>query len=161
MEVCRREALMIKQQEVVWKEVRNEIWALNPELAKIIDEISPGKEFTFSKVIYPYGAEILRNAELNLPDENNELIPFRSNSVNAHIKEQLGYNFSSNPVAILLKNTIELSINLDERIIPYSIVYPGKLFGAWRILDGLNKDKSFPKNSTFFNGCIRISKQNT
>ena len=33
-------------EETCWEDMRDEVYKLNPELAKICDEISPGKEHT-------------------------------------------------------------------------------------------------------------------
>jgi hypothetical protein len=117
-----------------WKDVRESVHKLNPKLSHIIDELNPSDKFTFYRIKYNFGDEILQNAGLYLPTKSG-LISIKDSRVDTHIQDNLGYNFGSNPVGMLLEHSVELFIASADRIIPYAIIQPGHVFGTWRILD--------------------------
>ncbi|MDO8954557.1 MAG: hypothetical protein Q7V63_06890 [Gammaproteobacteria bacterium] len=123
-------------EELSWQDVRLQVKEVNPTLAKIIDDISPSKEYGFYKVKYPFGSEILKRAMLHLPF-NDTLLPITDPRL-SHIKEKLGnYNLNSNPASLMLKNTCEIFLGLEEKTIllpSFGLISPGKLFGTWRLL---------------------------
>src|ERR1700737_2714049 len=95
-------------QELQWKDVREEVAKKNNELAKIIDELNPGPEYTVFKARYHFGSEILKNGDLYIPDNKGDLILLSSSAAPAHIQSKLGYNLGSNPAGILLNHTAEI-----------------------------------------------------
>jgi hypothetical protein len=119
-----------------WDDVRKQVMSVNPEFARIIDKLSPGPEFTLYKVTYPYGSHILQKGDLYLPTKDG-LVSLKDQSVSPTIKKAIGYNAYSNPVTMVLKNSAEMFIPIEGRIIPYSIVKSGDVFGLWTVLDGL------------------------
>lgn len=78
---------------------------------------------------------MLKNSLLYLPDTLDKTVPFSGNLINPQIKQKLAYCQGSNPVTFVLKNSVELFIELDDRVIPFSIVREGNFFGTWRFLD--------------------------
>jgi hypothetical protein len=94
---------MIKYQELQWQEARKEILPLNRKLCDVIDAISPDRDHTLYKIRYRFGDEILKKAALYLPTKDNTLVGINSPHVSNKLKEDLGYNFGSNPVGLLLK----------------------------------------------------------
>lgn len=123
-------------EELTWKDVRDRVSKLNPQLAKIIDDINPPKSHVLIKVSCPYGSEILKGGVLHLPLKGGEWVPYHDARFDKHLKELFAYNVGSNPISMLLKNTAELFFELEDRAIPFAIIPPGKLFGTWKILDG-------------------------
>jgi hypothetical protein len=122
--------------ELHWKDVRVEFAKKNAELAKVIDEIDPGSEYTLFKVNYPFGSEILKNSRLFVPNNKGALVPLNSTDIPKNIQDKLSYNINSNPVSIILNHTAELFIVLENHTIPlYGLISPGKVFGTWRILN--------------------------
>lgn len=122
-------------EELDWKAVRKTFLSVNPALGKIIDDLDPGPSFTFFKLSYPFGSEILKNGVLQLPNKKGELVSFYNGQINPEIREKLGYNYGSNPVTMTVKNSLELFMQLRQRIIPlYGAVPPGKIFGLWNVL---------------------------
>ena len=120
-------------QELVWDDVRQDIISTNSELVDIIDQISPSKEYTIFKVKYPYGTKILKEGLLYLPDKHGNLLPITECS--SDIRKKLGYNLDSNPVSIVLNNSVELFLSLEDRIVPfYGLIPAGSLFGAWKVV---------------------------
>jgi len=122
-------------EECTWEQVRETVRGVNAELAAIIDQISPDKKYTVFRVRCPYGSEILKKGQLQVPNKNGVLVPLNDSSLDPRLGELLGYNLGSNPVTLVVKNSLELFFPLEDRTVPfYGLIPAGKLFGAWRIL---------------------------
>lgn len=118
-----------------WRKMGEKIAHLNPGLAKIIDELSPGGDYTLYKIQYPYGATILKNGVFHLPNDDNTIVPITDPSISPAIRDNLYYNFNSNPVSILLNKSAELFLEpVPGRVIPFKTALPGQLLGTWGIL---------------------------
>ena len=116
--------------------MRQEVHALNPTFAKIIDDLDPGNDHWFARVSYPYGSLVMQRALLNLPNKQGELVPITDLSIDSEIREALSYNLNSNPVSFVLKNTFEIYLPLKDRTVSLAgLIQPGTVFGAWRILN--------------------------
>lgn len=118
-----------------WKAVREDVLKHNPTLTSIIDELNPDESYKFYRAVYPFGSEILENGIFKLPNSSGQLVPITDPSLPDSIREDLSYNYNSNPVSIVLKNSVELFISLEDRIAPHSFIETGTLFGLWKILD--------------------------
>lgn len=124
-----------KLEKLVWKDIRSEVQAVNPELAKIIDELNPSSKHWLTKVTYPYGAEVMKRSLLMLPNRQGDLVPIADSSIDSELREGLSYNLNSNPVSLVLKNSFEIFLPLDDRTIPMTgLIYQGAAFGASHIL---------------------------
>ncbi len=121
--------------KVCWTDVRTSIKAINPNLFKILDKISPSKDFSFYKAVYPFGCQILKNGKFFLPAKNSELIDLADSRIEKNIREDLSYNFPTTPVFITLKKSLELFMTLHDRVIPYFLINPGNMYGVWKVLD--------------------------
>ncbi|MCK4870165.1 MAG: hypothetical protein KAS93_03555 [Gammaproteobacteria bacterium] len=121
--------------ELSWDKARQELLGLNDELVRIIDEISPGRQFSLFKIKYTYGSEVVQKGQFQLPDSFGHLRQIGDSNIPESLQNKLSYNFGSNPVGVVLNKSAELYINLDDRIIPFAIIPPGKVFGTWKILD--------------------------
>ena len=123
-------------QEFTWRQIREEVWKVNPSFAEIVDNLDPSDKYTIHKARYPYGSEILKRALLYLPDANGGVVPITSNHIDPKIRQDLNYNSNSNPVTMVLKNSVELFFSLEGRTISlYDPLDAGKIFGTWRILN--------------------------
>lgn len=118
-----------------WSQARKVLCGLNKELTDIIDELNPSKRHVIYKVRYPYGSEIVKNFTFHLPDHDGQLVSIEEIKVPSILREDLGYNYKSNPIGILLNKSIELYIEMDNRIVPFGIITPGEVFGLWKMLD--------------------------
>lgn len=128
-----------KLEKLTWKQVRHEVAAVNPVFAKIIDDLSPGDNYWLAKATYPYGSMVMKRALLQLPNLQGDIVPITDLSIPTQIREGLNYNLDSNPVSIVLQNTFEIFLPLEDRTIPLGgLIYPGSVFGAWRILNPKN-----------------------
>lgn len=119
-----------------WMDVEKDVSKVNPELASIINDLSPSSEFTFYKVKYPFGSQILQRGDLYLPGKNG-LVSLKDAEISPTVKKSIGYNLYSNPVTMVLQNSAEMFIPIEDRIIPYGIAHPGDVFGLWTVFDGL------------------------
>ena len=118
-----------------WKDLKKDVKALDPLLAKIIDDINPGKEFRIYRVHYPYGAEILRAGRFHLPNEAGQIVPLSDASIPPEWKKDLNYNQGANPVLFGLKNAMELSFICKGRSWLFELCRPGCFFGSSPVLD--------------------------
>jgi hypothetical protein len=130
-------------EEYTWEKVRKSVLRVNPELAKIIDDLSIDASYTFFQASYPYGSQIVEKGEFCLPTKDNSFLPLRNSKVSSYLKEKLGYNAFSNPVSLVLKNSLDLFIELDDRIVNHSLIPAGSIFGLWRVLDQKNENDLF------------------
>lgn len=121
---------------LTWKEARNSVSVVNPFITEIIDEIDPPNDHVLVRVTYPWGSEILKKGIFQLPLNQGGLISYHDPQFDKCIKKLCAYNVGSNPIMIILKNTVELFFDLEDRVIPFAVIGPGKIFGTWRILDG-------------------------
>lgn len=119
-----------------WRKVRSAFKRLDPVLAAIIDDLDPNDKHFFYSIDYPFGSEIVKDGFLQLPTDKG-LLSFPS--LPAFFQKEFGYNAGSNPVTFVLKNICELFVVLPNRIVPFSIVHPGSLFGLTKIMNNNNE----------------------
>lgn len=108
-------------QVLTWKEIKEEVKNVNPDLAAIINSINPGSKYKLYSVNYPYGEMVFKKASVNIPNAPIEVI------------ENLNYKVI--PLGIVLKNSLEIHAEEEGRIIPLTILNKGTLFGIWEIFD--------------------------
>ncbi len=121
--------------ELTWDEIAKEVDAVNSELATLINELSPDKSYKLYRVRYKYGSEALHEGILHLPNEQGDMQSIHDIDLPKTFKDDLLYNFGSNPTSLILKNTFEMYLPLSDRIIPlYGLMPTGKLFGTWWVL---------------------------
>ncbi len=126
-------------QRLVWDDVADSVFKLNPELAATINALSPDKTYSLYKVHYRYGDEVLKYSSvkksfLQLPNDKGELVPINDPSIAPEISDALGYNLESNPVCMALNKSMEIYLPLQDRVIPYRLINPGEILGSWGIL---------------------------
>jgi hypothetical protein len=128
--------------ELSWQDIRAEFNAVNPKLTAIIDEISPDPSYKIFKASYAFGEEMLKNGQLQVPDEAGNIIPL--NAAKQNIIDALSYNYASNPVSMVLSGSSEIFIILENHTIPlYGLIPPGKIFGSWVVLSRNPSTSSF------------------
>ncbi len=137
-------------QEVFWEDVRDEVYKLNPELAKICDQISPGKEYSLLKVRYPYGATIVDKGEFHFPSPDGTLLSLKDDRVPQFIKKKLSY--CSIPLSLILHNDTEVFVEAHNRIISLNFLKAGELFGVFESISYLADTPSDPSWSVTAGG---------
>ena len=131
--------------KTTWKEVKKDAEAVNPALAKIINKLPLGPEHWLVKASYPYGSLVMKRSLLLLPNDRGEIVELTDSSIAGEIRAALDYNLKSNPVSLVLKNSFEIYLPLEDRTIPLSgLIVPGTAFGAWRMLNpGKSENPAF------------------
>ena len=97
--------------EVSWEQIANDVAAVNPVFAKIINELDPPEKLRLYVGDYPYGHQIVRSGKFYINIKNKDL-PIDHADVPKKIQDDLSYNALSNPVSLVLEKSIELY--LDE-----------------------------------------------
>jgi hypothetical protein len=126
--------------KVSWNEVRDQVRKINPELCKIIDGIDTKDKYPLYKVRYPFGSNIIDSGIFHYPSDDGNLAPLLSNQVPSHIRTQLGYNGGGIPMGLILNRSVELFLQTEERVIPFSVKQPGDLCSLWA---ALNQTRSY------------------
>jgi hypothetical protein len=122
-------------EELTWPQIRGDVLSVNPALANIIDNIAPDNSYTVFRAKYPYGSQILKEGKMFFPLKEGGLVPFEDSRVSKNIKNKIGYTMGTNPMTMVLKNTLDLFIPIENRISSYSLIQPGSLFGVWSLFD--------------------------
>jgi hypothetical protein len=125
-----------KLETVLWDDVKERVRSLDPKLADAIDAFNPGSAHPLFKATYPYGAEILKDGMLQIPNQEGKLIPLDHADVPSAISDALSYNYFSNPVTFILNNSLELFFIHEDMIVsPSGLLKPGALFGTSLVLN--------------------------
>lgn len=119
---------------ITWAEASKKVRTVNPALAEIIDEISPDSSYKLINVRYPFGSTIIQNNTHYLPTKEGSLSPASHFNVNKDIRLMLEA-YGSIPIGVILNNSVELFMEIDDRIVPFSFYNKGKIFALWRHLD--------------------------
>lgn len=131
-------------EELSWKQVREDVRQVAPELANIIDKISPDDSYKFIIATYAYGDLVVENGVACLPDQHGKIIPITNSSFNNNpLAKKLAY--SSIPLFLTLEKSNEVFINTGTRIIPLNLFKPGSILGLFETMDFYFKDYSQPK----------------
>ena len=117
-------------QEVDWKDVCLLVGKLNPELAKVVNNISLNSHHKLIKATYSFGDLIIKEGRLCLPLEHERLYA------------QL--NYSSIPLSLLLNKSAEVFIENSGSPFPLNILSPGDLFGTFETVDFMMDKQSYP-----------------
>lgn len=120
--------------ELTWSQVRDTVDQVNSELAKQIDALSLGENFTLVKCKYKWGDNILLDGRLYIPNKYGNTVELTDETIPNKLRNKLNYN-GAIPMGIVLKNNAELYIHMAQYQIPFSILSKGKLFGLWPSLD--------------------------
>jgi len=128
-----------------WKDIRDDVEKINPELASIIDELSPDSSFPLYMMNLPYGMLKGDTKSSYYPDTNNIACRLDSPDLPSAMKSELGYGISTSPLGFVLSNTLEYFIEYNNKTIPFDIVTPGKMFNKGVIFSSTSKRNYSPK----------------
>lgn len=125
--------------KVYWKDVRNDVARVQPELAAIIDNLDPGNDYPLYLAEYMYGEKIIESGRFFIPTENGLLVPKDESNTNKELQKDLSYSKIHSPLGILLKNSCETQLISSQRVIPHVMFQEGAFFALWKWLtDGHN-----------------------
>jgi hypothetical protein len=129
-------------EELTWKQAREEVKQIAPELADIIDRISPNDNYKLIKATYAYGHLIVNDGILCLPDSQGKVLPINTLSKSSPIAAKLAY--SPIPLFLTLEKANEVFVDTGTRIIPLNLFKPGSLLGLFESADYLFNFESKP-----------------
>jgi hypothetical protein len=124
-------ATNLNLQELSWHEVKDDIWAANPNLAEKLDSFK--KKFSFIKASYVYGDRIYKKGILHLPTKDGNTIPLNSELIPLEIKKRLDYCYL--PLGLTLNKSVEVFFETEHRVMPSKIFQAGTTFGLWEFFD--------------------------
>lgn len=99
--------------ELAWKDARDAVSGSCKELTRIIDNLSPGKDFCVLKASYPFGAKIAEKSVLHLP-KNHSLTNLDAIKAEKNAIDKLSY--SPIPLGIITKNKAEVFFDINRKI---------------------------------------------
>ncbi len=121
-------------EEVDWFAVRSTFIRDEPELAALIDQLSPDSSFTLLKVSYPYGSIIYENGSVHLPVYNENTFPIHHANIPNKIKNQLAY--SNLPLGCITnRHGVEIYRELTDRVHSIAFFTCGLNLGPWEFFD--------------------------
>lgn len=122
--------------KVFWKDVRKEAHSVVPVIAKLIDEIDPGKDYPLYEACYPYGSLIVKQGICYYPNPEGKLVTLADPSLHEDLKKNLAYTIASFPAGLILKNSIELYTPIiNNRIALQNLLSTGYIFSLWHFLE--------------------------
>lgn len=132
--------------KLTWDDIRKVVTQINPEVANIIDSLSPSSKYTLYAIDYPFGSEIVKKGCLYLPSEGGILVPLTSSQISDTVREDLNYNFGSNPVTLILEKSVELFVMTEGQNAPllYGLIPAGAIISTSIILSrGISQHPAF------------------
>lgn len=133
-----------------WSEVRKRVAKVEPQFAKIVDDLNPDKTFPLYLAYYPYGAIDADTESTLLPDSNGGYYRLTDKDTPKDVATHLGYSANNTPFGMVLEKQIESFIDLAKNkvTIPWIIYTPGKMFPLTRILHTRNNRIYSPNGLT-------------
>ena len=129
------ENIKFNLEEVKWAEVRDEVYLVNPEFADKCDSINKFNKYSLFKIKYPYGASIVNKGEFCLPTIDGKTISIKDEKVPEYLKNKLTYSYI--PLSLVLNNSSEVSVKIQNRVIPLNFLESGELFGLFELMNVL------------------------
>jgi hypothetical protein len=127
---------------VTWKDVRESVFAVNSELAKLIDALDPSDDYKFIEVEYKYGDIFIKNSEIQFPYKNDQLISILDNKVSKKIQKELFY--TTMPLFLMMDKDNEVFIDTGSRVVPINLFHKGDISGVYETMDFMMGSKSEP-----------------
>lgn len=126
---------------ITWDQIRRDVARVNPELYRIIDALSPGKNYKLLKATYHFGDLIVDAGQINIPYENT-LISLKQFCA----EKRLGAHFlySPIPLGLLLNRSCEVFVSAMDRAIPLNLLKKGALFGVFEVMSYLTHLPAVP-----------------
>ncbi|MBN2689071.1 MAG: hypothetical protein JXR42_00450 [Gammaproteobacteria bacterium] len=127
-------------QECLWQDVRDDLHKVNPELAKIIDKISPDSSLPLIKVKYNYGDLLFKDGDFCLLDDIKQ-----ANCSESECNKILNYfGYAELPFTLILNKASEVFFETDDRVIPVVVLPAGSPIGLFELLNTFAGRKSYP-----------------
>ncbi len=129
-----------------WDNVRKRVVKVEPQFAKIVDELNPGKDFPLYLIYYPYGALKGDTESPFIPNPDGTFYRLSDPNAPKEIIKDLGYGKEDAPLGLVLEKNFEFFIDLkgESITIPKTVYAPGSFLSYARNLG----DRKLDKHST-------------
>ncbi len=110
-------------QKITWNEIEHRVKSVNKELwstLKAVSEKSSKRKLDFYLLRYRYGDSIIENGVFKRPSPTD--------ISREELEKDLSY--SEIPLCLVLTNRVQISVDLDSRTIPLTMIETGNLFGV-------------------------------
>lgn len=136
-----------------WSKMRKRVHKINPEFAKLVDEVEPDdKSMPLFLAYYPYGQSSSDTVSPIMPTQHGETYRLLENEAPKEIFKHLGYGSKASPVGMLMNKRFELFVDLPHKniTIPKKLYKPGDIFPLGSILRKYNSNFHPP------NGILKV-----
>lgn len=122
--------------KVYWKDIAKRVAKVEPEFAKLVNNLSPDKNYPLFLGYYPYGMYIGDTISLFVPGLSGGSYRLSDPKAPKEVIEHLGYGINSSPLGMVLDKELEFFLDLKclGVTIPSQIYSPGSFFAISRIL---------------------------
>lgn len=122
--------------KVTWSDIRKRVYSVEPDFAKLVDDISPNQSYPLFLAYYPYGQLKGDTVSTFLPMADGGQYRIIDPSAPKDVTTHLMYGSGSSPFGLLLEKKLEYFIDLKELgiSIPWQVSSPGSFFPLSRML---------------------------
>lgn len=133
--------------KIDWSDVRERVAKVEPEFARLVDELNPDKSFPLFLIYLPYGVLKGDTQSSYLPDGKGNYYRLSDAHAPKEIIKYLGYGVGGSPMGMVLEKQLEYFIDLKHKniTIPWLVYSPGQFFPFSTILD-CNSDHVYAPN---------------
>lgn len=143
---------MASMQIKTWRDVREQVIALNPEIGHTIDDIEGVERFKVLQARYHFGQELVDHGQFYLPFQG-KLHQHHDPVLPQQVRDMLAYQWQVMPFGMMMRNTVETFIELPTHIIPFRLYYPGRLFSLLTIFEEAEQSPVLAKSFSTVAGC--------
>ena len=132
-----KDGRLLDVEELNLREVVNIIAKINPNLAKTMNLLDDGLNYTFYKASYRFGDRIINNGKCYLPLMSGGSISFDDPELPDTLRNDLSYDKEKKeePLGIALNKNSEFYLLGKNGVQTQSILHPGQVFGVPRATD--------------------------
>jgi hypothetical protein len=120
-------------EQLSWQDVRATVSKVKKDFAHATDDINPEDDYRIYRVRYPFGAKIVHDGSIYLPNAAGEVVPLAHSSIPKQVQDDLSYR--SVPMGLSTHNSSEVFFEMGRRVISLNVFSPGALIGLWEGLD--------------------------
>ncbi len=121
-----------------WAEIRDRVRIANPEFCALVDDVNPGKEFSFYVAHYPFGALLGNTETAFIPTAQGDFLPLNKPCArfSTALLNDLDYGAHSAPVTMVLNKAVELFIDHKQYnlTLPYRLLHAGDFISTEQVI---------------------------
>lgn len=109
-----------KPELITWKQASSLVAPINPEIAALIDALSPSDAYPLIRLTKTFGDSLIEVGKINISEEFKPLL-----------------SYSDIPLLMSLDKHLEVYVENDVRVIPLNVLGEGQLLGLFETVDAL------------------------